>query len=398
MAALEVINSAYLAILGVTSARFLVHTGVLALPIPKRNWKRAPITGKILIQYPIRNEPSRIVDRFIQSLETIPEEHRKHFTLQILDDYDESTPLAGYVTPCIDYVYIKRKIRTGNKAGNMNNGLSLAGPEFKYALVFDSDHQVDGTKLIQAAEIIAGNKDVVCVQSRWDFANIENTALSIVQETILGLHIDREQTWKSAHNVYPIFNGAGGIWDLDYVKTKFGGWLTRSVCEDTDLSGEVNMAGKRIVVLPTWTTKVDLVETWDALGKQQRRWIKGNGQQLRYHLPVKSVNPLKKLHWISWNLGFAVAPSKYIIPAFILVKYILGMQFSTFEYLCALPHLLAWIATAQTWDNKINTRRWWMYPTQFVLELRFLHLQIQGFWQGFYGFKKQFVFDVTEKK
>jgi hypothetical protein len=158
------------------------------------------------------------------------------------------------------------------------------------------------------------------------------------------------------------------------------------------------MGGKRIIVLPTWTTKVDLVETWEAYGKQQKRWIKGNGQQLRYHLPVKSANQLKKLYWLSWNLGYALAFTKYLIPLMVAYKTFNGLQFTWVEYLALVPHLFAWIASAQTWDNKLDARRWWMYPTQFILELRVLHKQIMGFWDGFFNYRKNFVFDVTLKR
>jgi cellulose synthase/poly-beta-1,6-N-acetylglucosamine synthase-like glycosyltransferase len=375
-----------------------VHTGVLAFPIRRhKSYLRTPITKKILIQYPIRNEPKSIVDRFIKSLETIPVAHRHLFQLQILDDYDVAMPELDTI-PCINFVILKRSNRTGNKAGNMNFGLKHVGPEFKYALIYDSDHQIDGSKIIEAAEILEANNELVCVQSRWVFNNTNNTALSILQEAILGSHIDREQTFRSAYNLYPIFNGAGAIWNLDFIRSTFGGWLPRCVCEDTDLSGEVNMMGKQILVLPTWTTKVDLVETWDAYGKQQKRWIKGNGQQFRYHLPVKSVNPLKKLYWLSWNLGFALAFTKYLIPAVIAYKLFNDVSFTMVDKLAVVPHIFAWAASMQTWDNRFNSRRWWMYPTQFILELRVLHKQIAGFWDGFFNYRKNFVFDVTIKK
>jgi hypothetical protein len=158
------------------------------------------------------------------------------------------------------------------------------------------------------------------------------------------------------------------------------------------------MMGKRIVTLPYWTTKIDLVESWPAFYKQQRRWIKANGQHIRNHWHVATKHPLKKLYWLSWNSAFAIGFTKYLLPAVLIYKSVMGLPFHGIEHLGLIPHIFTWIGNSQTWDNRFNVRQFLLYPLQYILELRYLHYQILGFWEGFLNYKKAFVFEVTDKK
>lgn len=391
---MSILLTIYFIIYALISIRFLLHTGVLALPIPNKQHLRRYNDKRILIQYPVRNEPLRLVERFIKSLETIPEGQRHRYKLQILDDYDDKLPTLT-IKPCVEYEIFKREKRTGNKAGNMNFGLEHSDG-FDFLLVFDADHQVDGRGLYDAANILYGHEDIVCVQSRWIFDNKSNKLENLFQQQVLGAHIEREQTFRSYYNIFPIFNGAGGMWKISYLKERFGGFLTRCVCEDTDTSGEANMDGKRIVVLPTWTTRVDLVDGWKDYEKQQHRWIKGNGQQFAYHWSVKSKSWAKKMYWMSWNAGFALAPLKYPMLGFGVYRYLTG-QSILIEQLAMIPHVLAWIGTSMSWNNTLSAKRLILYPTQYILELRVLHAQISGWYKGFFSYKKHFDFEVTRK-
>lgn len=378
------------------SLRFFIHTGVLAFPIPGPvAYPRLRNNKRILIQYPVRNEPKEIIERFFKSLWSIPEGERHRFKLQVLDDYD-SVMSWRFESP-IETEYLKRQKRVGNKAGNLNYGLLHAGGYFKYAAIFDSDHEIDGKGLVEAVEILEANPNICCVQSRWVFSNPKESLLSVLQEHVMGVHIEREQTWRSRFDVYPIFNGAGGVWNLDIVKKECGGWLERCVCEDTDISGVMNMLGYKIHVLPTWETKVELVETWSGFRKQQNRWIKGNGQQFVYHLLDPRGWSWKKAYWLSWNLGFFVSFTKYIFPCVVFYKYINDIPFNFIDHVGVLPHVFAWYGSAQTWDNKFCPQRLITYLFQFIIEFLVLDKQIEGFWHGliYWDFHHDFV--VTPK-
>jgi len=380
----------------ITSIRFFLHTGVLAFPIPKpKKYKRQKNDDFILIQYPIRNEPKSVIERFFKSLYSIPEKERHRFLLQVLDDYD--TKMTWRFPSPIKVVYLKRKVRTGNKAGNLNYGLKLAPKKYKWVMVYDSDHELNGNKIAKAVEILKANKNICCVQSRWIFRNIDNTWASYLQQQVIGVHLDREQPFRSRWDLYPIFNGAGAVWNREIVEKECGGWLERCVCEDTDISGVMNMRGYKIHVMPEWTTKIDNVDIWKEYCKQQRRWIRGNGQQIQYHSRDKQGWSLKKVYWLSWNLGFALAFTKYLTPFVMVGKFFNVWSFNFIDYLGMYPHIFAWIGSCLTWDNRFKFKGIFLYPLHYILELRVLHWQILGFWEGFFDYKKDFVFDVTKK-
>lgn len=384
-----------------TTIRFILHTGVLAFPIPRLKLRKKQSHKLILIQYPIRNEPPEIIERFIRSLTTIPRSSRHRFLLQILDDSDKSIrpKISDVLTTCpIRFQYLKRLNRIGNKAGNLNYGLRRAPAKFQLVAVFDSDHEMDGRGLVEAANVLEANKRIVCVQSRWLFRQVNNSPLIRLQEQVLHTHIEREQTFRSVYDLYPIFNGAGALWKRNVIEKECDGWLERSVCEDTDISGVMNMLGYRIVTMPTWTTLTDNPENWAEYQKQQRRWIKSNGQHLQYHGRDKRGWSLKKLYWLSWNAGFLFAPIKYAFIPYAVLKVVFGGPIYTVDYVSMAAHVLALIASMQNWDNSIYWRGLINYPLHYITELRVLHHQIYGFWQGFLGYKQNFVFEVTKKE
>jgi len=395
---------AFYAIYLITTIRFFLHHGILVFPIPKKTLHKVKSTKNLLIQYPVRNEPEHLIQRFLLSLKSIPFEHRKRIHVQILDDYDKELTLSFDTNNIISELapisirVLKRPKRWGNKAGNMNYGLSKTCLKtYPYVAIFDADHIVDGTGMIEALDVLEGNPDIICVQSRWTFNNLNNTPLSMVQEQFMGIHINREQTFRSVHNLYPIFNGAGGIWRVADVMKVSGGWLERCVCEDTDLSGVVNMRGYKIHVLSTWTTGIDLAESWDALQKQMYRWITANGQQLQHHVRDPNGWNWKKLYWVSWNLAFFIAPIKYIIPIYIAWKSYYHVPWNFYDLVGGMVHLTSWTASCLTWDNKFNYRGLFTYPLFFIFELKILHHQIKGFWNGIINWKKHLEFVVTLK-
>lgn len=389
----------------ITTVRFFLHSGVLAFPIPKQRFKRKESKRKILIQYPICNEPVEFVERFVKSLDSIPKEHRSRFLLQICDDSATSIlPFLKSIQIPIKWSYARRwGTRTGknftkkNKACNLNHGLSLAPKKYEYVCIYDTDHVMDGVGLIDAAEILEAEPKTVCVQSRWVMNNLTNTFLSKLQEQLIFVHIEREQTFKSVYNLLPIFNGAGALIKRHVVEKECGGWLERAVCEDVDITGYLGVRGYNFKVLPTWITKIDNVKTWKEYRKQQSRWIKSNGQHIQNHGRdlVGWLNP-KKWYFMSWNLGFLFGFLKYIIPFVMTYKY-LHTGFNWLDWALSSPHVFAWTASCLTWDNKVKWKGLYLYPLHYILEHGALFTQIKAFWIGLIWYDTDFKFEVTDK-
>lgn len=393
----------YYLVYAFASIRFFLHTSVLAFPIPRQRFKYKKSNKKILIQYPICNEPIELIHRFLKSLETIPKEERHRVLLQICDDSSSPIPFKS-LSACVRLAYTRRwddisphphKIK--NKASNMNYGLSRASKEYEYVAIYDADHIMDGTGLIKAAEILEAENKTVCIQSRWVPIKRLNTALSWLQEQIFHVHIEREQAFKSVYNLWPIFNGAGGIWKRDFVEEVFGGWIIFNPCEDTDISGLTNARGYKIKVLPTWTTLIDNVYDWKSYRTQQRRWASGNSIQLQRHLRDPYGWGLKKLYWMSWNIGHLVGLTKWVIPAVMTYKYF-TTGLTWLDWGLTSPHIFAWITSCVRWNNTPHYRGLITYPMHYLIEFAVLPWQLFGWVEGFIFWKTKNDFVVTNKK
>jgi cellulose synthase/poly-beta-1,6-N-acetylglucosamine synthase-like glycosyltransferase len=403
----------YTAALAASALRMLWHQWPLAFHTGRRRvFKRRPSTGKILIQYPVMDEPLHLVKRFVASLQTIPAEHRHRFVLQVCDDYRTPLDPSLFDDCCLETRISRRKLRTGrdprnpgrarSKAGNLNHGLLEAGPGFAYVAIFDADHQVrDYGAMVDACDMLAANPGLWCVQSRWVMANLSPwSPLQILQEASMGAHVDREQTAKSADrgDALAIMNGAGAVMDLRYIRERFGFWLERAVTEDLDISYCAHRCGKKVLVRSEWETLVDNPETWDALRQQWKKWSQANGQLFRHHLKEKHPDTLRWLTWLSWLSGFAWAPLKYVFAAVWAARLCSGAGLGVVEALCVIPHVVAWFAACQTWDGRLKPRMIWAYPLQYVLEFGILATQVRGFWQGFFTANQEIEFNPTPKK
>jgi len=398
----------YLFFLVLANLKLLVYSWFYILPLKKKDFPKKLASGKILIQYPVRNEPIEIINRFLRSLEKIPEFHRSRFHLQILDDYTDPMPAIS-VKPCVSYEILRRNSRTGrndkkpgyakNKAGNLNYGLLNLKEKFDFVVIYDSDHQItEGLPIIEAAEILAANPEIVVVQSRWIFTNKLNSLVNLLQFQQMGTHIDREQVFRSygVLDLYPIMNGAGAMFNLKYVMDTFGGWLERGVIEDVDISYQINARGKKIFVSQEWETLIDNPESYSSLRIQWRKWAQGNGQMFKWHFSEPAEDKLKKAFWLGWMFSFPHGFLKYPFLAIFCYRAFFAEHMSVIETLCLIPHLIAWIGGSFDNKNKFVWQRVLLYPAQYFLELGILDQQIRGWYEGFFS-QKELEFDTTPK-
>ncbi|RME47668.1 MAG: glycosyltransferase, partial [Deltaproteobacteria bacterium] len=103
--------------------------------------RRFEVLPFVTIQLPLYNEP-RVVERLLRATCAI-DYPRDRFEIQVLDDStDETSRIVGRLLPefaakGITLRHIRRKTRTGFKAGALAQGLEMARGEF--LLVFDAD-------------------------------------------------------------------------------------------------------------------------------------------------------------------------------------------------------------------------------------------------------------------
>jgi cellulose synthase/poly-beta-1,6-N-acetylglucosamine synthase-like glycosyltransferase len=240
----------------------------------------------VCVQLPIFNEPGQIQD-LLASVCGFDWPVDK-LAIQILDDSDFEPYLAEsreqvarfrQLFPKLQIDIIHRVNRTGYKAGALNLGMTLcSGAE--YFAIFDCDFRPSPCFLRRAISEFSQESAVAAVQAAWSFRNGDDSCLTRLQQTMLGLHFHVDHFGRQARRWVLNFNGTAGIWQAAALR-QLGGWSDASVTEDLLLSYRAELSGMRVRYVDSIHCSSELPRTLPSLLVQQRRWAKGHGQVLR---------------------------------------------------------------------------------------------------------------------
>lgn len=244
-------------------------------PRPLRPENAPPVT----VQLPVHNEPL-VIERLIDAAVGL-DYPIDRLQVQVLDDStDETTALAAarvahHRAAGVDIELIHRSSRAGYKAGALQAGLSRAKGEF--TAIFDADFVPDPAFLQQTIPYFLENADLGMVQTRWGHLNADYSALTRAQAISLDKHFAIEQLVRHRADLFPKFNGSGGVWRTACARAA-GGWQASTVCEDLDLSTRAQLDGWRFLFLPDVVSPAELPPQMTAFKSQQARWAKGSLQ------------------------------------------------------------------------------------------------------------------------
>ena len=246
-------------------------------PCPTLTVEPPPVT----IQLPIFNE-KYVVERLIRAAasQNYPAD-RLH--IQVIDDStDDTTDIATdlvalYKRKGIHIDLVHRNNRVGYKAG----ALAAAQPQVRgeFIAIFDADFEPTPDFLQKTIPYFVNEPKLGMIQARWGHLNADDSALTAVQAIALDKHFAMEQTVRHRANMYPKFNGAGGIWRRACMEDA-GGWQDDTVCEDLDLSTRAILKGWQFRFLNDVTAPAELPTSITAYKSQQARWAKGSTQCL----------------------------------------------------------------------------------------------------------------------
>ncbi|MDX1429875.1 MAG: glycosyltransferase, partial [Rhodothermales bacterium] len=216
-------------------------------PVPDPD-KLPPLRGlwpAVTVQLPIFNE-AYVVERLIDACAQL--DYPRHcLEIQILDDStDETVELAAeraayWSRRGVNIVHIRRKNRTGYKAGALANGLQAATGDF--IAVFDADFLPEPDYLRRIIPAFDG-ADVGMVQARWGHLNRIDSLLTKIQAFGLDTHFALEHRVREALGCFINFNGTAGVWRRECIEDA-GGWSSDTLTEDLDLSYRAQMRGWR---------------------------------------------------------------------------------------------------------------------------------------------------------
>jgi cellulose synthase/poly-beta-1,6-N-acetylglucosamine synthase-like glycosyltransferase len=246
----------------------------------------------VTVQLPIYNE--RFVAARLIDASAILQWPKDKIEIQVLDDSDDDTGriiderIRYWSKKGISINVLRRKDRSGFKAGALSYGLTKANGEF--IVVFDADFLPTPDFLLRTTPHFSDRK-IGMVQARWGFLNIEHSWLTSVQSLLLGQHFSIEHFVRFRKVLFFNFNGTAGIWRRQAIVSS-GGWQSDTVTEDLDLSYRAQLKGWRFVYCDDIVVPSELPVTLASFRSQQQRWAKGSIQTAKKILPRLLSAPL----------------------------------------------------------------------------------------------------------
>ncbi|DBA75218.1 TPA: hypothetical protein ACH3X1_010513 [Trebouxia sp. C0004] len=261
---------------------------------------------------------------------------KNRFKVQVLDDSTDRTTrdlvddkVVEWRERGVNIEVMRRTNRAGYKAGALKEGLERLA-EYDYVAIFDADFKPDADFLLLTVPYLIDNPEVGYVQTRWIFANPDESYLTKAQEISLNFHCKCEQYVQFATGGFFNFNGTAGIWRRKTIVT-VGGWKSRTTVEDMDLSLRTFVNGWKAIYLTETTCINELPASFFAYRKQQHRWTCGPVQLWRKaavdiwgsSLPLFSKLDLifcyfgiRKFatHWVSLGFFCTIVPLSVFTP------------------------------------------------------------------------------------
>ncbi len=238
----------------------------------------------VVVQLPIYNEQF-VVERLINAAAQL-DYPRDRLHIQVCDDSaDSTTTLAQTLVQKwqqagVSIELLHRENRSGYKAGALQAALDCA-PVAPNALIaiFDADFAPSADFLRRTVPHFLNNNQLGVIQTRWGHLNRAESTLTRAQAIAIDKHFMLDQLVRHRADLFPKFNGSGGIWRRDCL-TDAGGWQADTVCEDLCLSTRAVLRGWRFKLLDEVTASAELPNTIAAFKTQQARWAKGSIQCL----------------------------------------------------------------------------------------------------------------------
>jgi cellulose synthase/poly-beta-1,6-N-acetylglucosamine synthase-like glycosyltransferase len=323
----------FLGVLYVTAVALLSLFGLMGLYTLWQYWRHrhdafpCPVVGPdelppVTVQLPLYNERF-VVERLIETAVALhyPSDRRQ---IQVIDDStDDTTQLAAnlvarYQAEGVNITFHHRDHRRGYKAGALTDALPQATGD--YIAIFDADFKPPPDFLLRTIPHFTQNPRLGMIQTRWGHLNADTSPLTAAQAIAMDKHFAMEQTVRHRANLFPKFNGAGGVWRRACLEDA-GGWQDDTVCEDLCLSTRALLRRWEFCFLNDVTAPAELPTTITAYKVQQARWAKGSTQCLqkfgRQIITSRNLTPAARLYGL---LSMAAYSSHLLLLLLLLLQ------------------------------------------------------------------------------
>jgi len=267
-----------------------------------------------------RNEEA-VVGRLLQRIAELTYPKDK---IEVVLVDDASTDKTGQIADRFAQTYgyfkvVHRSKDVGGKGKSdaLNEGLRHANGEI--LICFDADYypQVD---IIEKLTAYFVDPEVGAVQGRVTVLNEHKTLVSrlVALERIGGYRVD--QLARDDLGLIPQYGGTVGGFRRSLIEW-LGGWDTKVLAEDTDLTFRVYLAGYKVRYVNEAECYEEAVEDWRSYWHQRHRWAKGHMQCFFKH--VLSLLRSRKLQ-VREKLDGLMLLSVYFVPLLVSFAWVLG--------------------------------------------------------------------------
>lgn len=250
------------------------------------------VLPRVTVQLPVYNEEA-VVERLLASVGAL-DWPRDMLQIQLLDDSTDDTPtlaaveIAALRARGLDVSHVRRTVRTGYKAGALQDALASVTGEF--ILILDADF-VPAPDLLRRLIPWFNDPRIAMAQGRWGPLAPSRTLIERAGGHWVERHFFVEQVARSRTGQFFHFNGSGGVWRTSAI-VDAGGWSAETLAEDLDLSLRAWVRGWRFAYDHDAVVPAEIPASVAALRIQQTRWSRGAFQMAR-----KALGTLRGASW-----------------------------------------------------------------------------------------------------
>lgn len=347
----------------------------LGFATPPESWNGSE--QRVCVQVPIYDE-RYVAERVIDAVCAI-DWPRDRFEVQALDDSDDETAdivarrVSHWRRAGVAVSHVRRGTRDGYKAGALAFGLRQTSAPF--IAIFDADF-VPPRDFLRRIMASFDDPKVAFAQARWGHIDETYSLFTRLQAMAIDFHFLIEQAVRSSAGYFTNFTGTAGVWRRAAIDDA-GGWSSRTLTEDLDLSYRAQLRGWRSAYAGDIVVPEELPVSVDAYRRQQSRWATGSFQtafrllgpvlradlrpavkfQAAMHLLAYSVGPVMLLQLLCYPFALVAFSSGLSLP--LLIKYS--------SVVAILVGITPWIGftAAQTRRG----RRWWTGAPAMLCQL-----------------------------
>lgn len=328
------------------------------------------MASRLTIIVPAYNEAASIADtvRSIQA-QTVP-------VAEIIVVDDGSTDDTGAIATACGATVIRPARGTGSKAGAQNFALERVETEYVMAIDADTTLAPDAVELLLAAftdrEVAAACGFVIPrhVSTLWERGRFVEYLLAF-------------SFYKPIQDYFEkplISSGCFSAYRTDLLK-RVGGWSTRTLAEDVDLTWRFYADGRRVRFVPAAVCYPIEPHDFHFMRKQLRRWSHGFLQNVKLHWrTVLEIPYLRSAVAVSlWDATFASVAYLIALP---LLAVLLASPVMLLAYVLDAPAVLVPVLMV-AWRFGTMRRALASVPAFFVLRTVNGLFMLEALWKEF---------------